>query len=70
MDDPKANHIYRIRKAIMGFLTVYAHQHDDVDDAAMIGAIGAILCEMLIIRGNNLDEDVLHVLRETYKLVS
>lgn len=64
-----ANHIHTIRRAIMGFLALYVQQHDDIDDAAVIGAIGAVLCKILVIRGNELDDDVLHVLRETYKLV-
>lgn len=72
MEDKKeinSNHIYRLRKMMMAMLTLYAHQNDDLDDAAVLGAMAAVLCQMLVIRGNTIDEDVLHVLRETYKLV-
>lgn len=65
----KANHIYRLRKMLMAVLALYAQNEEDVDDASVLGAMAAVLCQMLVIRGNTIDEDVLHVLRETYKLV-
>ena len=67
--ETKANHIYRLRKMLMAVLALYAQNEEDVDDASVLGAMAAVLCQMLVIRGNTIDEDVLHVLRETYKLV-
>ena len=65
----KANHIYRLRKMLMAVLALYAQNEEDVDDASVLGALAAVLCQALVIRGNTIDDDVLHVLRETYKLV-
>lgn len=67
--ETNASHIHRIRKMMMALLALYARNENDMDDAAVIGAVGAVFCEMLVIRGNTIDDDVLHVLRETYKLV-
>ena len=67
--ETRPNHIHQIRKMLMSMLALYARSEEDVDDASVIGALAAVLCQALVIRGNTIDDDVLHVLRETYKLV-
>ena len=67
--ETRPNHIHQIRKMLMAVLALYAHSEEDVDDASVIGALAAVLCQALVIRGQTIDDDVLHVLRETYKLV-
>ena len=65
----QSEHIHRLRSMMLGMLALYAKNNENVDDAAVLGALAAVLCQALIIRGNTIDDDVLHVLRETYKLV-
>ena len=61
-------HIHNIRAAVMTTLAVYAHAHDDVGDAAMVGALAACLCDALIIRGQDLNDDCIDVIRKTYEV--
>lgn len=65
----KANHIHRLRKMLMAVLALYAKNEEDVDDASVLGALAAVLCQALVLRGQTIDDDILYVLRETYKLV-
>jgi hypothetical protein len=65
----QSEHIHRLRSMMLGMLALYAQNNENVDDAAVLGALAAVLCQALIIRGNTIDDEVLHVLRETYKLV-
>jgi hypothetical protein len=61
-------HIHNIRQAVMMTLSVYAHAHDDVSDASMVGALAACLCDALIIRGQDLNDDCIDVIRKTYEV--
>ena len=45
------SHIHQIRQAVMMTLSVYAHAHEDVTDAEMIGALSACFCDALVIKG-------------------
>lgn len=59
-------HVHHIRQAVMMTLSLYAHANDDVTDASMVGALAACLCDALIIRGAELDDDTIDVIRKTY----
>jgi hypothetical protein len=61
-------HIHNIRGAVMMTLSLYAKVHEDVTDAAMLGALSACLCDALIIRGQTLNDEVLDVIRKTYEV--
>jgi hypothetical protein len=61
-------HIHNIRGAVMMTLSLYAKVHDDVTDAAMVGALAACLCDALIIRGQDLNDDCIDVIRKTYEV--
>lgn len=61
-------HIHSIRGAVMMTLSLYARAHDDVTDAAMVGALAACLCDALIIRGHELDDATIDVIRKTYEV--
>ena len=72
MTDTKPhNHIQRIRTLIMAALAMYAktHEGEELDDAAVLGALGAVFCHALIVRGNTIDDQTIDVLRRTYELV-
>ena len=64
----EVSHIHNIRGAVMMTLAVYANAHKDVTDAAMVGALAACLCDALIIRGQELNDEVLDVIRKTYEV--
>lgn len=61
-------HIHNIRQAVMLTLAVYAHANDDVNDAAMVGALAACLCDALIVRGQELNDECVDVIRKTYEV--
>ena len=60
------SHIHQIRQAVMMTLSVYAHAHEDVTDAEMIGALSACFCDALIVKGAPLNEETIDVIRKTY----
>jgi len=61
-------HIHNIRGAVMMTLSLYAKVHEDVTDAAMLGALSACLCDALIIRGQPLNDETIDVIRKTYEV--
>ena len=61
-------HIHNIRGAVMMTLSLYARAHNDVTDAAMVGALAACLCDALIIRGQELNDECVDVIRKTYEV--
>jgi hypothetical protein len=67
-DTTKTPHLHNIRKAVMTTLSMYAYMHDEVDDAAMLGALSACLCDALIIRGQPLNDETIDVIRKTYEV--
>lgn len=64
----EVSHIHNIRSAVMMTLAVYANAHDDVTDGAMVGALAACLCDALLIRGQEFNEEVIDVIRKTYEV--
>ena len=62
----KSEHIHRIRKILMASLAFYVGQNDDLDDSQVLGAIGATLCDVLIIKGVPFDDDLINTIRTTY----
>lgn len=71
MPDQKTNHVYQLRKLLMAALALYAdtNKGDELDDSCILGALAAVLCHALIVRGNEIDEQVIDVLRRTYEVV-
>mgnify|MGYP001428866237 CR=1 FL=1 len=68
-NETKTPHLHNIRKAVMTTLAVYAYAHEnEVDDAAMLGALSACLCDALIIRGQPLNDETIDVIRKTYEV--
>jgi hypothetical protein len=67
-DETKTPHVHNIRKTVMATLALYAHLHEDVDDAAMLGALSACLCDALIVRGQPLNDETVAVIRKTYEV--
>lgn len=65
----KTPHIHRIREAVMMTLSVYAHAHESVTDAEMLGALSACFCEALVIKGVPLSDELFDTLRKTYDVV-
>lgn len=63
-----AIHIGTLRNLIMRTLALYAATHDDVNDAQMVGAISACLCDALIIKGAAFDDEVIDCIRKTYEV--
>lgn len=62
----KSKHIYHLRKMLMNTLAFYAGQHENVDDTHLMGAISAVLCDALIVKGVPFDDDLIDTLRKTY----
>ena len=62
----KSEHIHRLRKILMTALAFYVGQNDDLDDSQVLGAIGATLCDALLIKGVAFDEGLIDTLRKTY----
>ena len=62
------NHIHNIRHLIMRALALYAATHDDVNDAQMVGALSACMCDALIIKGASFDDEVIDCIRKTYEV--
>ena len=67
-DNQRMNHVSPIRNLIMATLALYAKTHEDeqLDDASILGALSAVFCHALIMRGHTIDEQVIDVLRKTY----
>jgi hypothetical protein len=67
-NETQTPHIHYIRGLVMRTLSMYAHAHEDVTDAAMLGALSACLCDALIIRGQPLNDETIDVIRKTYEV--
>ena len=69
-DRDRARHVAQLRRILMSVLALYVQEEDGVTDVEVVAALSATFCEALVVRGSEIDDDVLHVLRETYKLVA